>query len=253
MKVPDVIEHLIELTERVLNNDHPGTSSFALAREMHQQLSQLDPRDFDPAKRAEFMVVRAQFAGIANPLPNKSISGSMVNSAFVNLRPILDFYRGEGSHLDSKPFSFTRQTDLADIIRRDYADLCLRVYPSRAWKSAVVLAGSILEAVLYDVLTDPKNQANADAYAASQPQHANKGSILAGRWTLEALIDVAVGINLLRSQDEKIVHQTLRDFRNFIHPMKEIRTLQSAGANEAGLALNALNAIIDHLESNFQP
>jgi hypothetical protein len=248
-----MIEHLKDLIRSALTNDREGSSSLFAAKEMYRQLCGLNPLDFEQAQRAEFSLARAQFDRIANPLPHMSITGEMIKAAFLRLEPVLDYYRGQGSHLDSKPFTFIRARALTDIIKRDYCDLWLRVYPSHAWKSAVVLSGSILEAILYDVLSGPKTEPAANAYIARQPKHKSKGVVTSGNWTLEALIDAAAGIGCLRAEDTRIIHQTLREYRNFIHPMKEIRLGQAAGENEAALAVHALNAIIDHLEGNFRP
>lgn len=93
-----MIEHLKDLTDRALKNEHEGCSSLYIAKEMYQELRRLDPLDFEQAKRADFNVVRDQFDSIANPLPHKSITGAMITSAFSALRPILAFYRGQGSY-----------------------------------------------------------------------------------------------------------------------------------------------------------
>ncbi|MBA4032637.1 MAG: hypothetical protein C0478_17355 [Planctomyces sp.] len=226
---------------------------FNAPKELYPQLRALDPRDFEQAKRAEFMLVRGRFEHLVNPNRHEVISGTSVSEALKQLREVLDFYSGEGTHLDSRTFAFLREPELVEIVKRDYRELSLRLHPSHSWKSSVVLAGSILEAILYDVLSGPRNQANANSYVAGHSQYRRQGAIVDGHWTLQALIDTAIQLQILRLQDKDIIHQTLRDYRNFIHPAKEIRTQNSVGKNEAGLAMNALNVVIDHLQKTFTP
>ena len=54
---------------------------------------------------------------------------------------------------------------LRAIIERDYKKLSQTLMPDCAWKNAVVIAGSILEAVLYDLLTrDPARTTRVAGY-----------------------------------------------------------------------------------------
>src|SRR4029453_3890633 len=62
-------------------------------------------------------------------------------------------YGGEGSHVEKRTFDWVKNKALRMIVERDYKELMLKVYPSGAWKMTVVAAGSILEAILYDLLT----------------------------------------------------------------------------------------------------
>jgi hypothetical protein len=54
--------------------------------------------------------------------------------------------------------------DLREIIQRDYKELVLVLYPGGAWKSTVIMARSVLEAILFDKLeNDPVNTPKAKA------------------------------------------------------------------------------------------
>jgi hypothetical protein len=64
---------------------------------------------------------------------------------------------------------------LKGIIERDYKELTLVLFPGGAWKSTVIMAGSILEAILFDLLgSDPATQAKA---MASQAAPKYKGTV----------------------------------------------------------------------------
>jgi hypothetical protein len=247
-----LIQHLIELTEMVLSRKE-GLNPFDLRRPVYEELQKLDAGDFEQAKRADFIAVKGQFERLANPWPHETTTGSKLYPAFAALKEILPFYRGQGSRLLSKPFSFTSDPQLAAIIRADYSELHLRVIPSGACKCMAILAGSILEAILYDIMASAKNAANADAFAKGHAKFKNLGSISSGRWTLEPLIEGAVALKLLQPEDSKVIDQTLRDYRNFIHPMKQLRSAFTIDDNRAALAVRALDIVIDHLEATYRP
>jgi hypothetical protein len=247
-----LIQHLVELTENVLNRKQ-GLNPFDLRKSVYEELQRLDPADFEQAKRADFIAVKGQFERLANPWPHETNTGSKIYPAFSALKAILPFYRGQGSQPPSKSFSFTSDPQLAAIIRADYAELHLKVIPSRAWKSTVILAGSILEAILYDILGSAKNAANADAFVKSHATFKSLPSITSGRWTLEALIEGAVALNFLRTEDSDVIDQSLREYRNFIHPMKQVRSALAIDDKRAALATAALDIVIDHLEAKYVP
>jgi hypothetical protein len=117
--------------------------------------------------------------------------------------------------------------------------LKLKVFPDGAWKSVVVLAGSILEAILFDRLADPKWNAAAFASTVVPKYKGNKKAM--DDWKLETLIDIAVDIKLLPKDPATTIHQVLRDYRNFVHPKKEIRAAHACGEAEAMMAVGALN------------
>jgi hypothetical protein len=248
-----MVEHLIELCDRIVGNKLQGREHFDIYPEIHREIQKLDPKDFEQAAQADFMIARGAFAHLVNPNKRETPTGTMVSDAARKLRVVLDHYAGEDSHLDRIPFTFLRDPILIGIVKRDHKELRLRSYPGRAWKSTVILAGSILEAILTDVLSGPTQEAQANAFAATNPRYRSKGPIADGQWVLEALIDAAVSLRLIRAADAKVVHQTLRDSRNFVHPMKEYKNQLPVGEHEAGLAVHALEVVIDHLERTFHP
>ncbi len=233
-----MVEHLKEYCDKLLSRTTGGKrDQFNAPEEILSQLQKLQPEDFEQSKRPEFMLIRGRFHHLANPNKHETIDGGMVDGHLRELRAVLEFYRGEGSHLDRKPFDFLSHPDLIAIIKRDYRELSLRLFPSHSWKSSVVIAGSILEAILFDMLSGPRH----------------RGAIAGNQVQLHTLIDVAVNRQILRAQDRAIIHQTLRDYRNFIHPEKELRARESVGENEAGLAVHALDVVIDYLQATHTP
>jgi hypothetical protein len=156
---------------------------------------------------------------------------------------VLDLYAGIGSQASLRSFAFVTDPDLRSIIERDYKELSLILLPGRAWKSTVVMAGSILEAILTDVLKNPANIARATS-AAAAPKRKN---LAAGEWKLHDLIKVSVELGLLPSDRATAFDQILRDYRNFVHPLKEIRAAHPCTEAEAHMSWGALEAVCNDL------
>ena len=134
------------------------------------ELARLDPRDFLPQGRHEFVkiLVSVRF--------NASLSG--YTKAFFHqyellakrISAVLDLYGGEGSKAVTRNFSFIIEPALRNIVERDYKELSLILFPSGAWKSTVILAGSILEAILFDQLSQPLYLKKAES-SPKAPKH----------------------------------------------------------------------------------
>jgi hypothetical protein len=156
----------------------------------------------------------------------------------------LDLYGGEGSRAISRLFAFVSDAGLRNIIERDYRELSLILLPGGAWKSVVVMSGSILEAILYDQLTkDASTQARA-VTASSAPR---RKDISRGEWRLHDLIQVAVELTILPASRAQSIDQILRDYRNFVHPKKELRSAHPCSEAEALLSKGALDSVCNHL------
>ena len=170
------------------------------------------------------------------------------------IKDLLDSFRGEGSGAQSRDFSFVSNPDIRAIIERDYRELDERTFRDGSWKSSVILAGSILEAVLYDLLT--KDQATKlKAMASNQARRRNNGRAVrdiskhnrADEWTLNDLIKVACDLGLIRQEDERTIHGVLRDFRNFVHPRVELATGIKISEAQANTSKGMLDIILDYL------
>ena len=128
-------------------------------------------------------------------------------------------------------------------MERDYRELSLILLPGGAWKSVVVMSGSILEAILYDQLTkDMPTQSQAMASSAAPPKDITKGA-----WGLHELIRVALDLKILRADRVNSIDQILRGYRNYVHPKKEIRSAHPCTEAEAFLSRGALDSVCNHL------
>lgn len=215
-----------------------------------EELNRLDPRDFLPSAQFDFFMIRkqarrwaAQQGGMAQ------VELPAIAQLARRTVDVLSHYGGEGSQAVVRSFSFIVDGDLRKIIERDYRELKLRVFPAGAWKSSVVLAGSILEAILFDQLAkDPATKQAALLSRKAPKDKAGKVKDLdAGDWKLFDLIEVATDISLLPADRSKSIDQILRDYRNFVHPKKEIRAKYPCTEAEALLALGALDTVCNVL------
>jgi hypothetical protein len=220
-------------------------------REIVKEINRLDPRDFDPASQCEFLRVRANLVLLSNAT---SYTKPKIQGAIKPLLEVLNNYRGAGSSRVTRQFPYLTDPDLRAIVERDYIELNVRLFPAGAWKSTVIMAGSILESILFDVLSDAKRVAATNA--SSKGAKARGGvpidiTVDPDAWKLVHLIDVAVDTNVLPSARADTIDQVLRDYRNFVHPQKERKAKHECNEAEAGLAKYGLDGVCDHLENTL--
>jgi hypothetical protein len=216
-----------------------------------QEIDRLDPRDFEPGVRAQLLIHKAEFIGIED---RGEPQCNLFREVLDNLSRVLNGYLGEGSSVLKRSFPYLTKPELRRIIERDYAELNLRLFPGHAWKSAVIIAGSILEAILHDVLSAPNRVAQTNA--STKGAKAKGGvpidiTVDPDAWKLVHLIEVATDTGILPSHRADTVDQVLRDYRNFVHPLKEIQAGHECGEVEAGLAKYALDGVCDHLANTL--
>ena len=128
-------------------------------------------------------------------------------------------------------FGFVTDTKLRSLLERDYREL-QRAFVSQCWKSVIILAGSVLEAVLLDLILSHTDAARSSGSAPSETD--------LSRWSLASLIDVAVDLGLASTGMQKLSHP-VREYRNLVHPGNEIRNDLAFGAEEARIAIEVLH------------
>jgi hypothetical protein len=242
-----MIQYIREIALRLCDTARKrdiGPALDALLSGLNEELAKLDARDFLPAARSEFVYLRKMLLKA-----NMIYQLDQLHRPVEQMLGILDQYGGEGSRSVIRSFAFIHDAVLRTIVERDYRELSLILFPSGAWKSTVIMAGSILEAILYDLLTIDSQRIGATEAAPRAPKRKDGSvkSILGGEWRLTDLIEVAADLNLLPSEREKSIDQTLRDYRNFVHPRKEIRATHSVSEAEALMAKGALDGLCNFL------
>lgn len=139
----------------------------------------------------------------------------------------------EGPVTESKAFPFLRDKKIRAIVERDYQEI-QRAFVAQCWKSAIILAGGAIEAILTDALLTQEAAAKA---ARSAP-----GKSDLTKWDLADLIDVAVEMGVATAAVAKLSHP-VREYRNLVHPGNEMRTGLTFDREEARIALEVLNIL----------
>lgn len=251
-----MVQHIIEMAEDLIEvvksnrtKSRTGQPFVSIINDIASELENIQSSDFPANKRGEYPPIRRRFAGLA------TIGGSL--KPFPDCIPLseslISLLHDYGKMTTSdKSFEFIQNDPLRAIIVRDYAELKSILHPNRAWKSSVVMAGSILEAILLDLLQQPANESNALATSqAPKDRTRTVYPLNSGKWKLIDLINVSEALGLLPSARVRTIDQVLRDYRNFVHPHKELDYGHSCGESESHLALGALGSICDHLEAEY--
>jgi hypothetical protein len=251
-----LVQHIIQIARGICALIDGDTEQLRKAlphtQALIDELHGLNARDFLPADRYEFVAVRIdlelwhqQHMGnvvhFLNEFPRHEPSKQHARRLMNRIVAMLEKYGGEGWRVRTRSFTFLHDAELCEIIERDYRELTLVLFPGGAWKSTVIMAGSILEAIMVDVLTGDA-QLNAQVVTWLKKP---KGPL--EDWTLVNLIKAAVYAKVLPQDRADTFDQVLRDYRNFVHPLKEKRAGHPCGEGEAQLAIGGLNAVCDIL------
>jgi len=134
---------------------------------------------------------------------------------------------GAGASLPNLSFTFMKDGRLRAMAERDYEELRVAAF-YRSAKSKALLAGSVIEAVVLDLLI-----AKGVAFDELKGLAAH------------ALYERAKHEELLAGRQLSAAHAT-RDTRNFVHPAVEYRE-GDLTAEQADLALSLMRAILAEL------
>lgn len=220
-------------------------------KEIVKELNRLDPRDFEPASQSEFLRVRGNLVLLSGA---SNYTKPKIQEAITPLLAVLNTYRGAVSSRVIRQFPYLTDAELRAIVERDYIELNVRLFPAGAWKSTVIMAGSILESILFDILSDAKRVAVTNG--SSKGAKGRGGvpidiTVDPDGWKLTHLIQVAVDTSVLPSSRADTIDQVLRDYRNFVHPQKEKKAKHECNEAEAGLAKYGLDGVCNHFEKTL--
>lgn len=173
---------------------------------------------------------RAYTPGFNEPYIKLQGIRAYVGAAVSLLRSAIE---GEGPSIgaDLLDFTYVHDSRLRLILQRDYREV-LRAVDAKCWKAVAILSGGLIEGLLADALSD--DVPNATSAAAAPGKNLD---ILS--WRLVDLINVAVELGTVSKGAEKLSH-SVRDYRNLIHPHKELKNKLRAEEQEARIALQVL-------------
>ena len=109
-----------------------------------------------------------------------------------------------------------------------------------SYLSAIILWGSVLEAVLLGAANNDKEKFNR---ASASPKGANGKVKRFHEWSLSDLINVAHEVNLIGLDVKKFAH-LLRDFRNYIHLHQQVAEGFTPDKHTANICLQVLKAAL---------
>lgn len=158
----------------------------------------------------------------------------------------LRYSLSKGPKQQMTEFNFIQDPLLRDQLTSDWGEV-ERVRGVKAWKSCVILCGGILEGMLLDVLKRDEQQARS-----VYPQRKGKEVSDLDQWDLVDLVNVAKDLGLLSKSAEYLGHG-LREFRNLIHPGKQVREKVSLTQEEAEIAFNVIKVCLRELSKLPHP
>ncbi|MED1093263.1 hypothetical protein [Bacillus paramycoides] len=245
-----MVQHIIDFAEDFKKERKSEPTKFGLnwvqlINVLDRELAKLDSDNFPPNLRSKFIAARQQVSIRVAQATFQTWSNNEHIALADDIIECISNYRFVGS-VSSRNFPFIHDAQLKAIIERDYHDLETKLIPDKAWKSAVVLAGSILEAILYDVFLNPNYTSSATG-----SRKAPRKSLTNGQWTLDELIQVAEDIGILPADHISNIDQSLRHFRNYVHPKRELRGKYECGEPETSLAKGVLDRICNLFEGTI--
>lgn len=168
----------------------------------------------------------------------------------VLIRKQLSALSDEGIAPATTDLLFISDPQYRELLRRDIT-AANSALDNGGWKAATVLAGSVIEAILLDavkvfetknpdkIFAEIHNLESAKKVTGSIPDDLDK-------WNLHYLIEVALVLNLITDPTASEC-RIAKDFRNLVHPGREVRKGQTC---DRGTALSAI-AAMEHVIRNL--
>jgi len=139
--------------------------------------------------------------------------------------------------ISSPDFSFLNDPNIKQIAESDFKELSKSLIQEN-WKCVLILCGGLIEAILLDVL---KNNSALALVAKAAPKEPNLD-----KWKFNDIIDVAEELKIIGPDIERL-SDTVRDYRNLIHPGKQIRSRLKVKPEESKIAFEVLNIVVREL------
>ncbi|WP_393951067.1 hypothetical protein [Lysinibacillus sp. PWR01] len=247
-----MINYIVDLNKELIRSlsdskykSNTGLDILDFLKVISEEIDKLETLYLLPNDRYDFVIVRENFRKLKAMTNISGVIYPRIIQLSEKLIQILYNYGSIDWQENSRNFDFLHDGDLKSIIERDYRELITILLPDGAWKSVVIMSGSILEAILFDVLTNPIYSSKA-LISPKAPRNKDK-VVQIDSWKLKNLIEVAEDILVLPPQRIKSIDQVLRDYRNFVHPKKEIKSSHQCTEAEALMAKGGLDGVCNHL------
>lgn len=229
------------------SHTHPGLiqATAALIWELDEALLPKDPDDYVKFVAAHETV---QSAARATENGKKSLLDKVVGYGDLNplaiIREVLDKCPDEVIPESTEELPFVSEPDYREMLRRDLASVEI-FFSAREWKAAMVISGSLIEALLWYRLNLERGKAEETLKGLHQD------GTLEGRlpqsmdnWHLRDYVHVAYKIDAIQERTKKSA-LLAGEYRNLIHPGKIVR--EKAKCTK-GIAFSAFGAVLEVIE-----
>jgi hypothetical protein len=145
--------------------------------------------------------------------------------------------------------SFISDGELRESLRQDISD-ANQALAVGGWKAATVLGGAVVEALLLWALTqcDRETLAGTVRTLSQEATFRLKVGTPLNEWRLHEYIEVSAALSIITASTADQT-RLARDFRNLIHPGKEVREGQRCDRGTALSALAAVERVIRDLKA----
>ncbi len=141
--------------------------------------------------------------------------------------------------------NFIKNPGLKKLIKENYL-IAVSNYENKHWKVTIIMCGSILEGVLdYLISLYPKSDYEKVFHSNFPGKKPKKLNDL----KLEEKIKISQGLGIL-GKDSGFA-DTVRKYRNYIHPMLELKAKEKANQKRAKLALDYIELFFDNLSNSI--
>ena len=158
--------------------------------------------------------------------------------------------------LKSRPDKWTEKLDFLQdshvktILSRQLTELFDILIPINANESITILGGSITEALLLYTL-QLLQQKKTEEFKAYCEEKKLPTDLVAHRWSLAPYIEANRHFGII-TQDEFSILDTIRGFRNLIHPARQIRTEDTPSSGKARILEGILLELLEKLPGRLK-
>lgn len=140
----------------------------------------------------------------------------------------------------NKNLRYINNKELRKLIKEDLNEINICI-SNKAWKSAVVLSGGVIEAILYDWLSLINNNDIKDAYYKCYQKAMNKKL---NKLSFSEYIDITSNLGLLSSLKIQLT-DVIRNYRNLIHPDVNLRNNIRADESIAKICMDYILGLLE--------
>jgi hypothetical protein len=171
------------------------------------------------------------------------------HTCLFEIRRLLSKCQDEAPAAQTTGLEFLPDDEYRETLRTDLSSANSALI-NHEYKGATVLAGSVVEALLFWAL-DELGETHIRETAASPSLHGHLSRPL-NDWTLGPMIEVAHACQLI-SDDTRKQAELAQNFRNLIHPGRQARLHETCDRGSALGALAAVEKVAVDLAKKFPP